>query len=418
MFFVNKDGKTQEMEKAIFVHSSFRVSSTWLWSKFRDISVVMAYYEVFNEALKSIDFKAVLDVSPSMWKSNHPISANYFIEYLPILKKEGGIEGFETCMSTESFIPVDGVDGDLSVPEQNYLERLIQHARANQKIPVLTCTRTLGRIRGIKNFFPGKNIFLHRNLFHQWASYTSQAAQGNPYFIEKMEDSIKSSRHDNFICMIDDWYCARTTSPYDEKSFSIFLLFHLYLYANAYDAADLVIDATAVAKNADLRRSVEKELSEVMGAPMDLSDARSDFEFSLVDVHSPKIFVDTINQFTKFITGTCRTEKSAQFVELMKNQALEEWGRHEFYAGKGRAFHANKILKYEDALDQEKSMHATANAERDQLLQRLAAAEAACAAASAERDQLAASLAMVRSAPALPPAADDMREGSSSALEP
>lgn len=414
--------KPKENNNTIFIHSSFRTSSTWLWSKFRNLPDTISYYEVFNELLKDIDLNAVNSVSGSSWKSNHPVVANYFIEYLPIIKDGGGVEGYENSMSVNKFIPVDGFYGDISLDEKNYLERLIQHARASRKIPVLTCTRTLGRIQAIKNVFSGRNIFLHRNIFHQWASFSSQKAHDNPYFFVRMDETIKASRHDKFISMIDDWYSSRETSPYDERTFAIFILFHLYLYANAYDSADLVIDATAIAKDVDLRRSVEGHLSDMIGSHVDLSDARSDFEFSVVNVKSHQFFIDTINQFTKIIVGYCRTEKSAQFVELMKNQALEEWERHEFYAGKGRAFYADKILKCENALDQEKSAHAAAAAERDQLAQRLAATEAAHAAASAERDQLAASLEAVRSAPVPArsdpaPAAGDMQVGPGSAPE-
>ncbi|WP_372400166.1 hypothetical protein ABMY26_31605 [Azospirillum sp. HJ39] len=364
------------IDNTIFVHSSFRVSSTWIWSKFRNLTDTISYYEVFNEGLEKFDLKTVSAISGDIWKSNHPIVANYFIEYLPIIKDGGGIEGYEKSMSVDSFIPADGFYGSLSVGEKNYLERLIQHARANRKIPVLTCTRTLGRIEAIKKDFPGRNIFLHRNIFHQWASFSSQKINGNPYFFEKIEEMIKASRHDKFICMIDDWYSSRIPSPHDESFFGIFILFHLYLYANAYDSADLVIDATAMAKDANLRQSVEGYLSEMVGSHVDLSDARSDFEFSLVNVRSHQFFIDTINQFTKIIAGYCRTEKSARFIESMKSDALEEWQRHEFYARKSRSFYTDRILECETLLEQEKAAHASVMAERDQLAERLATAPA------------------------------------------
>ena len=153
--------------------------------------------------------------------------------------------------------------------------------------------------------------------------------------------------------MIDDWHHSRTPSPYDESFFSAFILLHLYLYANAYDTADLVIDATALARDVNLRSSVEQELSEMVGSRVDLSDAYSNFELSVVDVQSHQSFIDSINQFTKIIAAYCRTEKSAQFIETMKNDALEEWQRHEFYAQKSRSFFTDKLAECEKDPEQE-----------------------------------------------------------------
>ena len=44
----------------VFLHSSFRTSSTWLWGKFRADPMRMCLYEVFQERLADLTLSACL----------------------------------------------------------------------------------------------------------------------------------------------------------------------------------------------------------------------------------------------------------------------------------------------------------------------------------------------------------------------
>ena len=61
----------------IFVHSSFRTSSTWMWSCCRRADRTVAYCEVFNEMLASVLRNQINSFHPGAWHSKHPNHAPY-----------------------------------------------------------------------------------------------------------------------------------------------------------------------------------------------------------------------------------------------------------------------------------------------------------------------------------------------------
>ncbi len=379
----------------VFVHSSYRTSSTWLWHKLRGAPNTIAYCEIFHEALSSIDVQGARLVPGTHWRTNHPSSAPYFLEYLHLLKPTGGMPGFDAAMAYDRFIPADGVGGHLSCDEERYVRLLIDHAAANQKIPVLTCTRVLGRVTALKRAFNGTHILLYRNLFHQWASYCGQVADGNTYFMDVTDRIIKASRHDPFLRSVDDWFSSRTMSTRDEQTFLAFLFLHLYTYAHAYDAADLTVDATALATDADLRHSVEQTLSALVRSDISLADARSNFELSDLHVTSPRAFLDTVDQFTKYIVGSCTTEASKTFVRKLTAETLSEWDRHEFFTRQTRAYQQRDRGEIAQARDDARAQVEALSAERDGLAGQLGdatagrhALEGVVASLTAERDGL------------------------------
>ena len=62
----------------VFIHSSFRTSSTWIWSKIRQLAITTAYYEVFHEDLQSFTPAAIGALVGNSWPSRHPAVAPYF----------------------------------------------------------------------------------------------------------------------------------------------------------------------------------------------------------------------------------------------------------------------------------------------------------------------------------------------------
>lgn len=327
----------------IFVNSSFRTSSTWFWQKLRSTPHVMAYYEIFHEALASLGKRDASALSASSWTSSHPHSAPYFLEYLPLLKEGGGLSAFDASMAYDKFIPAGGLEGQLSLEETLHIDSLLRAAQNNGKLPVLTCTRTLGRASAISKAYGGTSILLTRNLFHQWASYSGQAATGNPYFLNSIDRTIKSSKHDPFIRSIDEWFEPRQNLPHDKNLFILFLVFHIHLYSKAYECADLVVDSTKLSNNSEYRSHIEGRISSIIDYDIDLSDAEQVFDASFVDVGCHKEFIDTIDQFVKIIKGNCLSEMSVDFIDTMKNDAIQEWDRHEFYTGRARAVHRAEV---------------------------------------------------------------------------
>ena len=365
----------------VFVHSSWRTSSTWLWSKLRQARTTVAYYEIFHERLCDCsvdDFRQRDDSRPH---SKHPEAAPYFLEFASLIEPQGIVRGFDRSMAFERFVPAGGLHGSLGADQEAYVNSLIQSAYARGKIPVLTDTRTLGRFNALVDAFPGRHVLLVRNAFHHWASYTEQWADGNDYFFAMLFKTIESSRHDPFIRVLVEWFANRERSPTNAATFQLFLLFHLYLYAHAFDAADLVLDVNKMAAEAEHRTVVERILAGYIDSPVDLSDVRNSFGLSLFSVERKTAFVDTIDQFVKQMIDGSISPQAREFLDRMKDEALAEWERHEFYAKAGRSAALQRLklagLRWEeqaDGLNKEPSppsSAATAEADLDEPLGRL-----------------------------------------------
>ena len=321
----------------VFIHSSWRTASTWLWQKLRQAPTTIAYCEIFHERLSACTIPDLRANDFAKWDSKHPAGAPYFLEYASLIGADGRVRGYEPRMALQAFLPEGGVRGALSPSERAYVEGLIASARDRHRVPVLTDTRTLGRFSALARAFPGRHVLLVRNLFHQWASYTEQWADGNPYFLDMLFATVRASLADPFVKLVADWFDDGDRSPENPAVFQLFLLFHLYLYAHAHDDADLVVDVNAIAADPDHRLAVERTLGDCVGAPVDLSDIRVAFGLSLFSVASPAAFVDAIDQFVKQMIDGAVSSEAAAFVARAKDEALAEWERCEFYGGTARA---------------------------------------------------------------------------------
>lgn len=317
----------------IFLNSGFRTASTWLWEKLRALPTTVAYYEYFHDALATLTRASAPTFTPHSWPSKHPRTGPYFIELLPLLNDDVGVRGYDRSMAFDRYLPVTGVEGEIGEAERAYVQALIDNAARQDKVAVLSETRTLGRGPALRRAFASRSVFLHRNLFHQWASYTRFAHAGSPFFLESIDRIARASRQDETMRLLDDFFADRTIVATDERLFALFLLSHLRLYAANIDACDLELDVSRLASSADARGKAEATIGAWAGSPIDLSDARLDFEFSLLQIRDRAAFLSTVDQLTKLIASKAATTRGRAFVEAQKEAAIEEWRRHEFYTG-------------------------------------------------------------------------------------
>ena len=186
---VAQRGATELVEASaapVFIHSSWRTASTWLWARLRQAPTAIAYCEFFHERLRACTIEYLTSNDFAAWNSKHPESAPYFLEFAPLIESDGAVRGYDPSMAIDRFLPADGPHGVLSLAERAYVEGLIENAARLGKIPILTDTRTLGRLEALAKAFPGHHVLLVRNLFHQWASYSEQCAGGNRYFLDML----------------------------------------------------------------------------------------------------------------------------------------------------------------------------------------------------------------------------------------
>ena len=293
----------QPLAGPVFVHSSFRTSSTWFWIALRRNQSALAFYEILNEALATLRPEDIAGNRFDTWASRHPQAAPYFEEFRPLLAPTGGVSGFSADFAFNRFVPRMGLSGPISADEQAYITRLIDHALSLHRVPILTCTRSLGRISGLKRAFGGWHIFLHRNLFQQWMSYLAQLRAGNPYFMKTVAETIRRGGHDPFLaglavrCLSGANTGAPSCADFDdlEAAFQAFVGLHLYLSMHAVSEADQVIDVNRLADEPFTGIAVQEEISLRTGLNVDLADARQSVESSGLETHAPAGFAQMLD---------------------------------------------------------------------------------------------------------------------------
>jgi len=296
--------KSKAGSDPVFLHSSFRTSSTWLWLAFRRVPEVLAYYEFFSEALNTLTPQAAISVDASVWRSRHPQSSPYFMEYLPLLNPEGGCAKYEKDFSFNSFIPLGGFNSSLTSSEHGYVKSLIDNAHQQTLIPVLSCTRSLGRISALKRAFSGYHICLRRNLLHQWNSYSGQKRTGNAYFINSLFEIIYANRHDKFMQTLAGFVELRRSKAHEgpnvslshDDTFVVFTAFHLYFDLLSTRSVDQVIDVSSLA-DSRYRTECTGLIRDQTGIVVEFSDADEtvDYPEALIsDVESARLQLDAL----------------------------------------------------------------------------------------------------------------------------
>ncbi|WP_375464669.1 hypothetical protein, partial [uncultured Methylobacterium sp.] len=315
----------------IFIHSSFRTASTYLWSCLRANPGATAYYEVFHEALDALSPEAISASTTKSWYSKHPDGAPYFLEYLPLLDGDHRVAGFDPSFSYERFIPVNGPSGAVSDGEAQYVRGLIAHTEARGRIPVLTDTRSIGRVAGLKAAAPGLHVLLYRNLFQQWCSYTEQANRVGRYFLDRTVHITHLARHDPILRDIAALFPVAAASEQDLNTFYRFVFLHLYCYAHAASAADLVLDINRVAVDAGYRSEIEHTFAG-QGLHVDLSQARQSMAFSLLDLSSATEVREILTITGHIVIDSAPSESGRRFATQVLDDLLVEHERYEFHA--------------------------------------------------------------------------------------
>ncbi|HVI51441.1 MAG TPA: hypothetical protein VM661_09550 [Candidatus Sulfotelmatobacter sp.] len=272
----------------VFLHSSFRTSSTWLWSKFRDDPRRLCLYEVFQERLSDCTLEGCFLVSSDSWPSGHPAGLlPYLLEFIPLLRPSGGVEGYHEDMAYQLLIPEGGLNGELSEAERLYLMRLDILARTAGRQPIMSCTRSLGRAAAIKKVLGGVHVVMWRNLHHQWLSYVHQQELGNEYFLKSVGWTLTSrvllENHGCdpilrllFLYLVS--HCGTRTADWikpehHDSLYIAFVALHVYLTMHAQKSADILVDVNRLtAGDPAYRRSLEGRLSELSRLPVQLDD--------------------------------------------------------------------------------------------------------------------------------------------------
>jgi hypothetical protein len=276
----------------IFVHSSYRVASTWFFSRLRAIPNVRAYYEIFHERLATLTEESLSTFGANSWRSGHPRMAPYFDEFRGLLAEGGGVRGFSPELPYGCFIPKDGALGDITETERDYVGLLIRDAQENQRTPVLTCKRSLARAAGLKRAFGGRHVLLVRDLYPQWVSYVRNASGPSYYFLTVTLQCLLNGRADPFLGQVFESRVIKHKAGdvfqmvrFLELSHFLdaFIAVHIYFYMAAHRSADVVINLSDMTVRGRAAHDVEAELA-AAGLAIDLTGCRKTDEAAPVSL--------------------------------------------------------------------------------------------------------------------------------------
>jgi hypothetical protein len=153
----------------IFLHTGWRSAGTWIWSRFRALPSVTAFYEPLHPMLGDLSLVDIPAVQPT-WTSGHPpLKTPYYDEYRPFMQERTrGVAGYRKSFATDRFAS----EPDRDFPAlHGYLKNLCDHAIDQGKVPVLKFCRSSGRLPWLKSAFPdAMHAVVLRNPASQFAS--------------------------------------------------------------------------------------------------------------------------------------------------------------------------------------------------------------------------------------------------------
>lgn len=320
--------------KVVFVYSCFRAASTWFWSRLREHRELCCYYEVFNEQLEQLSLADIPAVRPENWRSRHPDSGPYLTEFAPLLGTTRGIPGFpvESPLGGR-FIGRAGIEGPLDRDVEAYLASLIETARASGRMPVITCTRMLGRAAGLRMAFDGTHILLVRNLFEQWNSVCGQLRSGNDYFLRMVFNQLHFGGQDRFFSYLMSMFDGRDQECFeswmrDENSDAVFCCYvvsRIYLLLITMRHCDLVVDVTGLG-HPGRRAEIEDALFGLLGVHVDLGNFQQRVDYPKRIIQSPSDCRMMINELLE----RCLSEMDATGAERDYGHRLVQatWDSH------------------------------------------------------------------------------------------
>ncbi len=153
----------------VFLHTGWRSSGTWLWSRCRAQPNVQAFYEPLHETLGGLRRTDIARLRPGAWPSRHGETAPYFAEYGPLLApRRAGVPLYQPRFSYDGFFLEPGESDPALVA---YLRGLLAGGREAGQVAVLKFCRSLGRVGWMEQHFPEMlHAVVLRDPLEQWRS--------------------------------------------------------------------------------------------------------------------------------------------------------------------------------------------------------------------------------------------------------
>lgn len=220
--------------------------------------------------------------------ARHPkLEQPYFEEFRPLLARTGGVPGFPRDLAYGHY----RADRSVPLPQlQTYFSRLIAFADRRAKVPVFGCVRTSLRVDWFRHHLPGVHLFITRDHRRQFLSYLRQAANGNPYFLERVWVILGNNQEDPAFAPLrriidipvfdgppqlrDARYERRARAADSNELYQIFYFLHLLTQKTLFGNCDFVIDIDRMSEDSDLARQTEAKIAALTGMAISFADCK------------------------------------------------------------------------------------------------------------------------------------------------
>jgi len=276
------------LKAPVFLHSSWRTGSTYVWAKFRPLADAYCYFEPLNEHLATAT-QSFIDTFGPWTYANHPqLEAPYLEEFRPLIASEGGVPDFPGALTYGHFA---ADRGDHLPALEAYFSKLRVFAESRNKSPVYGCVRTDLRLGWFRHHLAGVHIAIRRDHRRQFISYLNQAVQGNKYFLERGWVILGANRDNPVFAPLiklfdvpayegppegrDKFYAQFSWYTEWSKLYTIFYLLHLLAMKSLNSVTmDLSIDLDDLTANPHKVPEVEEKLAVLTGATISFADCR------------------------------------------------------------------------------------------------------------------------------------------------
>lgn len=274
--------------RGVFLHTGWRTAGTWVWSRFRTLRRVRAYYEPFHEMLAS-DRARLESARADGWESGHPAMRQaYFDEYLPLLVNDRGAQHFDTAFEMDRF---SALDTESSTRLKVYLESLLSAAQRDHKIAVMKFCRSMGRMRWMIDAFPDvAHVVVVRNPAAQWASAWQQLTKhGNPWFMaapyrvlaanldnDRVRRVIQALECDFAVeadATIETGYTELVKNQAPERSYRAFLALWVLNTLTITPAVAAIVDSDLLGLSHQYGVRCARQLGQRLGLSLNFNDA-------------------------------------------------------------------------------------------------------------------------------------------------
>jgi hypothetical protein len=299
---------------SIFLDSSWRTGSTYVWSKFRAVPSTYCYFEPLNEDLEVVT-PALVDIFVPWAFARHPkLNAPYYDEFRPLLQSDRGIQGYSVEFAYDSYL----ADRFVRLPKlQNYFSRLIEFAHQRSRTPVFGCVRTSLRLNWFRHHMPGIHIFILRDPRRQFISYLRQAANGNPYFLERawvilganqdnpafipLRQVVNIPAFKGSIRQRNAFYAGYSHNADKHQIYVIFYYLHVLTMRNIVENCQAILDIDLMSKDSKSARRAESEIKALTGMDISFSDCNIETYESQLE-RSARFFIEIERAVDKLIT--------------------------------------------------------------------------------------------------------------------